>query len=294
MKEFSGKVAVVTGAASGIGRGIAEHCVGLGIKVVAADIEEAALEQTGAHLRAMGGTVLCVKTDVSKRGDVETLAQRAFDEFGNVHLLFNNAGVAGGGSAWEATWKDWEWVIGVDLWGVIHGVKVFTPLMLAQNTECHIVNTASAAGLTAGGFSAPYSVSKHAVVALSESMYLALRQRHSSVKVSVLCPGITRTNIAKCERNRPEELRNESAPLSEQMKAGRASLEAILKNSTPPSRTAEMTFKAIEKEQFYIVTNPEWMELVRLRTDALVQLENPVDAGPVLAKILNLTQAATG
>ena len=294
MKEFAGKVAVITGAASGIGRGIAEHCVRLGVKVVAADIEEAALEQTGSDLSAMGGTVLCVKTDVSRRSDVEALAQRAFDEFGGVHLLFNNAGVAAGGSPWEATWNDWDWVINVDLWGVINGVKVFTPLMLAQNTECHIVNTASAAGLTAGGFSAPYSVVKHAVVALSESLYLTLQQRKSQVKASVLCPGITRTNIASCERNRPEELRNDAAPWSEQRKASHAMLEALLAKSTPPSRIAELVFDAIKREQFYIFTSPEWMELVRLRTDALVQLENPMDAGPVLAKILNLAPAAAG
>ncbi|HEY2857528.1 MAG TPA: SDR family NAD(P)-dependent oxidoreductase [Terracidiphilus sp.] len=288
MREFLGKTAVVTGAASGIGRAIAERCVALGVNVVAADIEEAALEKTGADLKAMGGTVLCIKTDVSKWSEVETLARRAFDDFGGVHLLFNNAGVAAGGAAWEATWNDWDWVINVDLWGVIHGVKVFTPLMMAQNTECHIVNTASAAGLTAGGFSAPYSVVKHAVVALSESLYLTLRQRNSLVNASVLCPGIIRTSIASCERNRPEELRNEAAPWSEQRKAGHAMLEALLDKSTPPSRVAEMVFEAIENEQFYVLTNPEWMELIRLRTDKLAQLENPVDAGPTLAKILNI------
>ena len=187
MKEFKGKVAVITGAASGIGRGIAERCVAEGMKVVLADIDEADLTKAEAELKTQGGTVLGVRTDVSKRSDVELLARQALDAFGQVHLLFNNAGVGAGGAPWEATWNDWEWVIGVNLWGVIHGVKVFTPLMLAQNTECHIINTSSTAGLVVGSFSAPYSVTKHAVVALSESLYLTLQQRNSLVKVSVLC-----------------------------------------------------------------------------------------------------------
>ena len=288
MQDFQAKVAVITGAASGIGRGIAERCAREGMRVVLADIEQATLTTAETELKTRGATVLAVPTDVSKRADVERLARHACHAFGQVHLLFNNAGVAAGGAPWEATWNDWEWVIGVDLWGVIHGVKVFTPLMQAQNTECHIVNTASAAGLTAGGFSAPYTVTKHAVVALSESLYLALRQRNSPVSVSVLCPGITRTNIATCERNRPEELRNEAAPLTEQMKAGRAALQAVLERSTPPSRVAELVFEAIENQQHYIVTDPGWMELARLRAEKLLQLENPVDPGPVLARILNL------
>ncbi|HEV2323329.1 MAG TPA: SDR family NAD(P)-dependent oxidoreductase, partial [Terracidiphilus sp.] len=133
MKEFAGKVAVITGAASGIGRAIAEKCVRLGGKVVLADIDETSLSNAETELKSLGGDVLCVKTDVSRRGDVELLARQAFAAYGAVHLLFNNAGVAAGGAPWEATWNDWDWVIGVNLWGVIHGVKVFTPLMIAQN-----------------------------------------------------------------------------------------------------------------------------------------------------------------
>ena len=287
MKDFAGRVAVITGAASGIGRAIAGESVRAEMKVVLADVEEGPLSEAGAELEAMGGRVLCVKTDVSKRGEVEELARQAFDAFGAVHLLFNNAGVAAGGSPWEATWNDWEWVIGVDLWGVIHGVKVFTPRMLAQNTECHIVNTASAAGLTAGGFSAPYSVSKHAVVALSESLFLTLQQRNSPVKVSVLCPGVTRTNIAYAERNRPEQLKNEPVPLSPEMQAGRAAIQAVLAGAMPPSQVAEIVFDAIGKEQFYILTHPEWTELIRLRTSKLLAMENPENPAPLLARILN-------
>ena len=222
MKEFKGKVAVITGGASGIGRAIADRCVQEGINVVLADIEEASLATAEEELKAAGANVLAVRTDVSKRAEVERLARQSFDAFGQVHLLFNNAGVAAGGAPWEATWNDWEWVMGVNLWGVLYGVKVFTPLMLAQNTECHIVNTSSAAGLIVGSGSAPYAVTKHAVVALSESMYLALEQRKSLVKVSVLCPGVVRTNIFNVERNRPPELRNEAVPLTPEMQAGQA------------------------------------------------------------------------
>ncbi len=188
---------MITGAASGIGRAIAERCVNEGMKVVLADVEKESLARAVAELSARGATVLNVRTDVSKRSDVEDLARRALDAFGQVYLLFNNAGVAAGGSPWEATWNDWEWVIGVNLWGVINGVKVFTPLMLAQKTEGHIVNTASGAGLVVGGFSAPYSVTKHGAVALSESLYLNLQTRGSLVKVSVLCPGMVRTGIGE-------------------------------------------------------------------------------------------------
>lgn len=287
MKNFSGKVAVITGGASGIGRAIGEYCVRAGVKVVLADVEESALDATGEELRAMGGTVLCVKTDVSKRSDVESLATQSFDSFGNVHLLFNNAGVAAGGAPWEATWNDWEWVMSVNLWGVIHGIKVFTPLMLAQRTECHIVNTSSSAGLIAGGFSAPYSVSKHAVVALSESLYLTLQQRNSLLKVSVLCPGLVNTRIPRADRNRPQELQNEPVTLSPEMQAGRAAFEALIASSMPPSEVAEIVFEAIKEEKFYILTQPEWIEVIRLRTSRLLHLENPENPAPAVAKLLN-------
>jgi NAD(P)-dependent dehydrogenase (short-subunit alcohol dehydrogenase family) len=287
MKEFAGKTAVITGAASGIGRAVAEECIRLGMKVVLADIERSALSAAETELRNSGGDVLSVRTDVSKRSEVEILASRAFETFGAVHLLFNNAGVAAGGAPWEATWQDWEWVIGVNLWGVIHGVKVFTPLMIAQNTECHIVNTASMAGLTVGSFSAPYSVTKHAVVALSESLYLTLQKQNALVKASVLCPGLVHTNIHHAERNRPAELANEPAPLSPEMQAGRAAFDALIAASTPPTEVADAVFEAIRKEQFYILTHPEWIEIVRLRTDKLLAMENPENASAMITRILN-------
>jgi NAD(P)-dependent dehydrogenase (short-subunit alcohol dehydrogenase family) len=257
------------------------------MKVVLADVDEAALTNAETELKALGGTVLSVRTDVSKRSDVELLARQALDAFGQVHLLFNNAGVAAGGPPWEATWNDWEWVIGVNLWGVIHGVKVFMPLMLAQNTECHIINTSSSAGLTVGGFSAPYSVTKHAVVALSESMYLTLQQRNSLVKVSVLCPGVVRTNIADVERNRPEELRNEPVAMTQQREAGRAALKAAIAAGMPPLQVADAVFDAIRNEQFYILPSPEWTEVIQLRTDKLLRMENPQSPAATIAKLIS-------
>jgi NAD(P)-dependent dehydrogenase (short-subunit alcohol dehydrogenase family) len=288
MKEFKGKVAVITGAASGIGRAIAERCVGERMKVVLADIDETNLARTEAELKALGGTVLGVRTDVSKRGDVELLARTALDAFGQVHLLFNNAGVGAGGTAWEATWNDWEWVIGVNLWGVIHGVKIFTPLMLAQNTECHIVNTSSTAGLVVGGAIAPYAATKHAVVALSESLYLTLQRRNSLVKVSVLCPGLVRTNIAEGERNRPAELRNEPIPLTPEMQAGLAAFKTAIEASMPPLGVADIVFDAIRNEQFYILPHPEWIEAIQLRTDKLLRMENPQSPTATILKLITV------
>jgi NAD(P)-dependent dehydrogenase (short-subunit alcohol dehydrogenase family) len=287
MKEFNGKVAVITGAASGIGRAIAERCVSEGMHVVLADVDETDLARAETELKAGGATVLGVRTDVSKRSDVEQLAHLAFDAFGQVHLLFNNAGVGAGGAPWEATWNDWEWVIGVNLWGVIHGVKVFTPLMLAQNTECNIINTSSAAGLAVGGTSAPYSVTKHAVVALSESLYLTLQQRNSLIKVSVLCPGLVRTNIANAERNRPAELRNEPVVMTPELQAGLTAFKAALDASMAPAQVADLVFDAVKKEQFYILTDPGWTEVIQLRTDKLLRMENPQNPTATIVKLLS-------
>ena len=287
MKEFKGKVAVITGAASGIGRGIAERCVREGMNVVLADIEESSLAKAETELKTAGARVLGVRTDVSKRSDVELLARRALDTFGQVHLLFNNAGVAAGGAPWEATWNDWEWVIGVNLWGVIHGVKVFTPLMLAQNTECHIINTSSIAGLIISGLSAPYGVTKHAVVALSEGLYLTLQQRNSLIKVSVLCPALVRTNIGDAERNRPAELRDEPVTLTPERQAGLAAFAAAMEKSMPPLQVADVIFDAIQKEQFYILPHPEWTEVIQLRTDKLLRMENPESPAATVMKLMS-------
>ena len=216
MKEFQGKVAVVTGAASGIGRALAERCAKEEMKVVLADIEEQALMQASRDLAAQGAQVLAVPTDVSQAGEVETLARKAFETYSAVHLLFNNAGVGAGKSAWESSLADWEWVLGVNLWGVIHGIHFFVPRMLEQRSEGHIVNTASMAGLTYGPGQSIYKVSKHGVVSLSETLYYELALRGASLKVSVLCPGLVSTNILDAQRNRPARLQDASVeePLS--------------------------------------------------------------------------------
>src|SRR5947207_7442153 len=190
MKNFQGKVSVVTGAASGVGRGLAEKSAALGMKVVLADVEESVLKQAEAELQASGAQVLAVRTDVSQADEVEALAKITFETYGAVHLLFNNAGVGAGTTVWESSLADWKWVLGVNLWGVIHGIHFFVPRMLAQDTEGHIVNTASMAGLLSGPGQSIYKVSKHGVVTLSETLYYDLTLRNASLKVSVLCPGL--------------------------------------------------------------------------------------------------------
>jgi len=285
MKEFRGKVAVITGAGSGIGRSMAERCVQEGMIVVVTDVDEARLAGTEDGLRALGGTVLSVRTDVSRRGDVETLAQKTRDAFGAVHVLVKNAGVGAGGSPWEATWNDWEWVLGVNLWGVIYGVKVFTPIMIAQETDCHIINTASIAGLTVGGSSAPYSVSKHAVVALSESLYLALDQRKSRVKVSVLCPASVKTNIVNSERSRPVELQNESDDVPPETRAYWAFMNTAVEGGISPLQVADQVFRAMREERFYILTHPEWLPVIQLRVDNLLRADNPKSSAEAIRKI---------
>jgi NAD(P)-dependent dehydrogenase (short-subunit alcohol dehydrogenase family) len=211
MKEFGGKVAVVTGAASGIGRAMAERFATEGMKVVLADVEEGALARAEAELKAGGATVLAIPTDVSRAGDVDALARRTIDAFGAVHILCNNAGVSPVmGASWELTETDWQWVLGVNLWGVLHGIHAFVPIMLKQDSEGHVVNTASMAGLVAGGsWWSTYGVAKHGVVNLSESLHRELAAVGSRVKVSVLCPAWVKTQLMDAERNRPASLRNE-------------------------------------------------------------------------------------
>ncbi len=277
MKQFRDKVAVITGAASGIGRGIAERCAQEGMKVVLADVEDAALAQTEHELKAADATVLAVRTDVSQASDIEALAQKTLRAFGAVHLLVNNAGVGAGGSIWESTLADWEWVMGVNLWGVIHGLRIFVPMMLAQDTECHIVNTASIAGLLPYHPGAPYQVTKHGVVALSEQLYYSLAQRNAKVKVSVLCPGWVNTRIMDSERNRPGELRNEPSglPLGPEVEAIMQSMREAAQAGLSPQQVSDQVFDAIRNEQFYILTHPEYNSAIRERVENILQQRNP-------------------
>jgi NAD(P)-dependent dehydrogenase (short-subunit alcohol dehydrogenase family) len=277
MKEFQGKVAVVTGAASGIGRGLAERCAKARMKVVLADIEEQALMRASQELQAAGASVLAVQTDVSKAGDVEALAQKAFDTYGAVHLLFNNAGVGAGAFIWESTLADWEWTLSVNLWGVIHGIRTFVPLMLEQQTEGHIVNTASVAGLTSGPGLGMYKVTKHGVVTLSETLYHELALRGAHIKVSVLCPGFVSTQIMDAARNRPVHLQND--PTEERMGPESEAMLQFMRQAVqagmPPHHVADIVFQALRDETFYILTHPEWKEAIRVRMEDILQERNP-------------------
>ncbi len=289
MREFQGKVAVVTGAASGIGRALAERCAREGMKVVLADVDEQALASAREELSAAGADVRAVRTDVSRAGDVEALAQETLSAFGAVHLLCNNAGVGAGTSVWESTLADWEWVLGVNLWGVIHGVRTFVPVMLEQDTEAHIVNTASMAGLISGPGLGIYKVSKFGVVTLSETLYHELALRGAKVKVSVLCPGWVQTRIMESERNRPAELRNvaeakgaaEAAPENPAFAMMEQAVRQAVRSGTPPADIADQVFQAIRDERFYILTHPKMKGAIRVRAEDVLEQRNPT-LGPLL------------
>jgi NAD(P)-dependent dehydrogenase (short-subunit alcohol dehydrogenase family) len=286
MKDFKGKVAVVTGAASGIGRGLAQRFAREGMKVVLADVEPEPLADAAREIGASGAETLAVRTDVSKGADVEHLAKATIDAFGAVHVVCNNAGVALPGLSWTYTVADWEWVLGVNLWGVIHGVRVFTPLLLSHGGEGHIVNTASMAGLMSGPGMASYNISKHGVVTLSETLHHELSMFGSAVRVSVLCPGFVSTRIADARRNRPPELADTAPPLpgSEVMEQfGRQ----LIASGTPPAAIADIVLEAIRAERFYILPHPEFKAGVRQRMDDILAERSPTPANveEILARL---------
>jgi NAD(P)-dependent dehydrogenase (short-subunit alcohol dehydrogenase family) len=271
MKEFKDKVAVITGASSGIGFGIAERCAQEEMKVVLAGINLDNLVQAEKVLEHLGAEALCVQTDVRKREDIEALAKVTIEKYGAVHLLVNNAGLGAGLSIWESTWADWEWVMGVNLWGVINGVKVFVPIMLEQDEPCHIVNTSSIAGLLPYHPSAPYQVTKHAVVALTESLQYSLIQKEAKIRASVLCPGYVKTRILDAERNRPVELENEPVELSPEQVAIFQNLQKSIDAGISPQDVAEILFRALKEERLYINTHPEFNPSVQERMNDIMQ-----------------------
>lgn len=274
MKEFRGKVAVITGAASGIGRALAQRFAQEGMKLVLGDVEPAALEPAARAIEAAGAPVLAVRTDVSKAADVERLAQAALEKFGAVHVVCNNAGVALSAPCWMNTVADWQWVLGVNLWGVIHGVRVFTPILLSQGVEGHIVNTASMAGMFSGPGMGAYNVSKFGVVTLSETLHHELTMLGAPVRVSVLCPGFVKTRIMDAGRNRPLELA-ETAPqipgAEEMEQMGRQLVAA----GSPPSMVADVVFEAIRAERFYVFPHPEWKQYIRTRMEEILEERTP-------------------
>jgi NADP-dependent 3-hydroxy acid dehydrogenase YdfG len=270
MKDLKGRIAVVTGAASGIGRAMAERFLAEGMKVLLADIETDALKETERDL-ANAGAVAAFRTDVSKAEDVQALADFSLRTFGGVNLLCNNAGVGIGGAIWEHSVRDWEWLLGVNVWGVIHGIRTFVPIMLSQGDECHIVNTASAAGLDARPWLGMYSASKSAVVAISEALQQELAMTGAKIGVSVLCPAIVNTRIGDAERNRPPGLQNDGdAKPPPQAQAFGEAFRAMLASGISPKAVAGCVVDAIQNDRLFILTNAETEARVRARFDRML------------------------
>jgi NAD(P)-dependent dehydrogenase (short-subunit alcohol dehydrogenase family) len=296
MKHFEGRVAVITGAGSGLGREFANTAAGLGMKLVLADIDAAALERASEQLHAGGAEVLAMVADVRIGSHVEELADAAMARFHGVHLVFNNAGVGMGGLIWESTVADWEWVLGVNLWGVIHGVRVFTPLMLDcarrdPGYEGHIVNTASMAGLLNPPAMGAYNASKHAVVSLTETLYHDLRLVDSTLQASVLCPFFTPTGIADSEVHRPHELANDAGPTASKQAAHAMIGKAVESGKVSAADVARITFDGIREGRFYIYSHPQTLSGVSERVEAIVQGKPPADPYAAMPQLTQMLKA---
>lgn len=280
--DFAGKTIVLTGAASGFGLEMARIAADRGMNIVMADVNQAALDTAADEIRGRGAQVLAYRLDVSKAAEVEALARATVDRFGAPHIVFNNAGVAFGGLIWEHSQKDWEWVLGVNLMGVAHGVRVFTPIMLAASKadpawRGHIINTASMAGLLNAPNMGVYNVSKHAVVSLSETLYQDLRLVSEQVSCSVLCPYFVPTGIHESHRNRPEEMREVKKPTQSQMIAQFMSAKAVTSGKVTAAEVAQKVFDAVAADQFYIYSHPKALVMVQTRLEDVMQGRNPTD-----------------
>jgi NAD(P)-dependent dehydrogenase (short-subunit alcohol dehydrogenase family) len=279
--DFRGKTAVLTGAGSGFGLECARIGARLGMNLVLADVQADALAQAEAEVRAAGAQVLAVRVDVSKADEMEAFAKAAFDRFSAPNFVFNNAGVGAGGLVWENSVADWEWVLGVNLWGVVHGVRLFTPMMLAAAKQDpqwrgHIVNTASMAGLLTPPNMGIYNVSKHAVVSLTETLYQDLRLVTDQVGASVLCPYFVPTGISRSERNRPGTLANDK-PTQSQLIGQAMSDKAVSSGKVTAAEVAQGVFDAMAQDRFYIYSHPKALGNVRTRMEAIVEGANPPD-----------------
>jgi NAD(P)-dependent dehydrogenase (short-subunit alcohol dehydrogenase family) len=299
MKNFKDKVAVITGGASGFGREFANIGAKLGMKLVLADVQQDALDTARSELEAQGASVLAMRCDVRKAEQVQALADATMEKFGAVHLVFNNAGVGSGGLIWENSIADWEWVLGVNLWGVVHGVRTFTPLMLEcakkdPAYEGHIVNTASMAGMLNAPNMGIYNVSKHAVVSLSETLYQDLDLVKAPIGASVLCPYFVPTGISKSERNRPDDVKEEAAPTVSQLAAAAVSEKAVSSGKVSAADVAQRTFDAIRDNQFYIFSHPHALGNVQTRMEDIMQLRNPSDPFVKAPQIREMLQAKLG
>ena len=283
-----GHTAVITGAASGFGLEASRIAAARGMNVVMADVQADALQAAAAEIQALGVAVLPFRIDVSKAAEVEALAAATMDRFGAPHFVFNNAGVGAGGLIWEHTLKDWEWVIGVNLMGVAHGLRVFTPLMLAAAEadpayRGHIVNTASMAGLLNAPNMGAYNVSKHAVVAMSETLHQDLALVSEQVQAHVLCPFFVPTGIHQSERNRPAEFADTSGkPTRSQLIAQAMSDKAVTSGRVTAAEVAQFVFDAMDTGRFYIYSHPKALASVQVRLEDVVLGRNPTD--PFAAK----------
>ena len=282
MNDMQGRTAVITGAAAGFGREASRIAARRGMNVVMADVQYESLELAAHEIEGLGAKVLPFRLDVSRASDVEALAATATKRFGAPHLVFNNAGVGAGGLIWEHTAKDWEWVIGVDLMGVAHGVRVFTPLMLAAaaadpDYRGDIVNTASMAGLLSTPNMGVYNVAKHAVVALSETLYQDLALVTDQVRAHVLCPYFVPTGIHHSERNRPRELTDAAKPTRSQLIAQAMSDKAVSSGRVTAAQVAQFVFDAVDGDRFYIFSHPKALGAVQTRLEDVVSGRNPSD-----------------
>ena len=275
MSELAGKVAAVTGAASGLGRAMALAFADEGMHVALADVDERNLERTRQEIASRNVKTLATRVDVSKAADVDAFAERTVTELRGVHLVCNNAGVSIAGPVWEAAEADWQWILGVNLWGVIHGVRAFAPRLIAQDAG-HIVNTASVAGLISPPGMGAYNLTKHAVVALSESLQHDLRERGSAVGVSVLCPAYVPTGIAESERNRPREL--QGTKKSAEALAKEAMLKrAVAAGKLSAEQVAQAVVAAVKQGRFYILTHPAIKSAIRARFEDILGERPPRD-----------------
>jgi NAD(P)-dependent dehydrogenase (short-subunit alcohol dehydrogenase family) len=281
IEDFKGKPAVLTGAGSGFGLECARVGARLGMNLVLMDVQQDALDAAAAEMTAAGAQVLARRVDVSSAEQMDALATEVQQRFGAPHFVFNNAGVGSGGLIWENSVKDWEWVLGVNLWGVIHGVRLFTPMMLAAAKadpayRGHIVNTASMAGLLTPPNMGIYNVSKHAVVSLTETLYQDLKLVSDQVSASVLCPYFVPTGISQSHRNKPAELADEQATQS-QLIGQAMSDKAVSSGKITAAQVASMVFDAMRADQFYIYSHPKALGNARQRFDAIVAGTNPAD-----------------